>query len=43
MLEKYSPASVTDKVHPFFGLLSEAEWGESQYKHLDHHLCQFGV
>ncbi|MFI5149872.1 MAG: DUF1569 domain-containing protein [Bacteroidia bacterium] len=43
MLEKFSPASVSDKVHPFFGPLTEAEWGEGQYKHLDHHLTQFGV
>jgi hypothetical protein len=43
MLEKFSPAAVTDKVHPFFGLMTDAEWGQSQYKHLDHHLVQFGV
>jgi hypothetical protein len=43
MLEKFNAASVSDKVHPFFGPLTEAEWGESQYKHLDHHLTQFGV
>lgn len=28
-------------VHRFFGRLSGAEWGVSQYKHLDHHLRQF--
>jgi hypothetical protein len=30
-------------VHPFFGRLSGAEWGTLIYKHLDHHLRQFGV
>ncbi|WP_026853292.1 DUF1569 domain-containing protein [Geothrix fermentans] len=30
-------------VHPFFGRLSGEEWGILIYKHLDHHLRQFGV
>ena len=30
-------------VHPFFGRLSGKQWGETQYKHVDHHLRQFGV
>jgi hypothetical protein len=29
-------------VHGFFGPLSGKEWGETQYKHVDHHLQQFG-
>ena len=29
--------------HPFFGDMTEEEWGILQYKHLDHHLKQFGV
>ena len=29
--------------HPFFGKLSDEEWGKGMYKHLDHHLKQFGV
>ncbi len=29
--------------HPFFGPLTPAEWAILQYKHLDHHLRQFGV
>lgn len=29
--------------HPFFGKLSSDEWGKGIYKHLDHHLRQFGV
>ncbi len=29
--------------HPSFGKLSKEEWGKMQYKHLDHHLKQFGV
>lgn len=30
-------------VHPFFGALTGKQWGETQYKHVDHHLRQFGV
>ena len=30
-------------VHAFFGRLSGDEWGVTQYKHLDHHLRQFGA
>ena len=30
-------------VHGFFGKLTGAEWGVTQYKHLDHHLRQFGA
>ena len=29
--------------HPFFGKMNVAEWGLLGYKHLDHHLSQFGV
>ncbi|HUR12171.1 MAG TPA: DUF1569 domain-containing protein [Flavitalea sp.] len=29
--------------HPFFGKLTSEEWDILQYKHLDHHLRQFGV
>ncbi|MFD1063858.1 DUF1569 domain-containing protein [Winogradskyella litorisediminis] len=29
--------------HPSFGKLTKDQWGKMQYKHLDHHLRQFGV
>lgn len=29
--------------HPYFGDLSTQQWGRANYKHLDHHLRQFGV
>lgn len=28
--------------HPMFGKLTPEQWGKMQYKHLDHHLRQFG-
>ena len=29
--------------HPLFGSFTPQQWGQMQYKHLDHHLRQFGV
>ena len=29
--------------HPMFGKFNSEQWGQMQYKHLDHHLKQFGV
>jgi hypothetical protein len=29
--------------HPLFGVLSAREWGALQWKHMEHHLRQFGV
>ena len=29
--------------HPSFGHFTYDQWGQMQYKHLDHHLRQFGV
>ena len=34
---------LTDEPHPFFGKMSVEEWDMLFYKHLDHHLRQFGV
>src|SRR5262249_10258368 len=31
------------RVHAFFGTLTGAEWGVTQYKHVDHHLRQFSA
>jgi hypothetical protein len=36
-------AKCTRHPHPFFGSLTPAEWSRGMYKHLDHHLRQFGV
>ena len=37
-----TPQSVWPE-HPAFGTLSSRAWGVLTYKHLDHHLRQFGV
>ncbi len=36
-------AQCTRHPHPFFGALTPQQWGRGMYKHLDHHLRQFGV
>lgn len=36
-------AQCTKHPHPFFGPLTAQEWATGMYKHLDHHLRQFGV
>lgn len=36
-------AKCTRQPHSFFGDLTPEEWGRTTYKHLDHHLQQFGV
>ena len=40
---KKDPGEIADKPHPFFGKLNAEEWNLLQYKHLDHHLRQFGA
>lgn len=36
------PAGLTKGPHPFFGPLTVEEWQGLQWRHLDHHLRQFG-
>ena len=37
------PAGAAKREHSFFGKLSGNDWGVLMYKHLDHHLRQFGI
>lgn len=37
------PAGCTTQPHSFFGRMTPDEWAILMYKHLDHHLRQFGV
>jgi hypothetical protein len=37
------PAGCTTHPHSFFGPLTPEQWAVLMYKHLDHHLRQFGV
>lgn len=37
------PENVGNYPHPFFGRFTKEQWGKSMWKHLDHHLRQFGL
>ncbi len=37
------PAKCTTHPHPFFGKFTPEQWAVFQWKHLDHHLRQFGA
>jgi hypothetical protein len=46
MIDRFTtagPAGCTTHPHSFFGRLTPDEWGVLMYKHLDHHLRQFGA
>jgi hypothetical protein len=36
------PTGLSKDPHPFFGRMTQAEWEALNWKHLDHHLRQFG-
>jgi hypothetical protein len=38
-----NPKAIVLDTHPFFGKMSPDEWDNLMWKHLDHHLRQFGV
>ncbi|MGB4844475.1 MAG: DUF1569 domain-containing protein [Ferruginibacter sp.] len=37
------PEKVGRFPHPMFGTYTYDQWGKAMYKHLDHHLNQFGI
>lgn len=37
------PGALNGRVHSFFGAMTGDEWGVLMWKHLDHHLRQFGA
>ena len=46
LIDRFStagPKGCTTHPHTFFGSLTPDEWAILMYKHLDHHLRQFGV
>jgi len=46
LIDRFSaggPGGCTKHPHSFFGPLTPDEWARLMYKHLDHHLRQFGV
>jgi hypothetical protein len=48
LIEKFSrfaagEQSITLTVHPFWGKMTSEDWNTLMWKHMDHHLRQFGV
>ena len=43
LVKKFSPETVVLSNHPIWGKMTSEQWGKSTWKHLDHHLKQFGV
>lgn len=46
LIERFAaagPGGCTKHAHSFFGKMKPEEWAILMYKHLDHHLRQFGV
>jgi hypothetical protein len=44
LVQRYgSEGAQADDPHPFFGPLSPGEWDRLMWKHIDHHLRQFGA
>jgi hypothetical protein len=42
-IDSFSAPNLTQKPHPYFGPMTPEEWGKGTWKHIDHHLKQFGV
>lgn len=43
MVNRFSENTVVGEGHPIFGRMTKENWSKATWKHLDHHLRQFGV
>ncbi len=43
LIKEFTPAGIKKEVHPIFGKMTKEQWSKASWKHLDHHLRQFGV
>jgi hypothetical protein len=43
MIRDFKEENIINDTHPFFGKLTREQWSKGTWKHLDHHLQQFGV
>jgi hypothetical protein len=43
MINNFSRENMAGDQHPVFGKLTKDNWSKATWKHLDHHLRQFGV
>jgi len=43
MVNRFTNSAVAGERHPVFGKLTKENWSKATWKHIDHHLRQFGV
>lgn len=43
MVNRFTESNMINEKHPVFGKLTKEQWSKATWKHLDHHLKQFGV
>jgi hypothetical protein len=43
LINRFSESAIQDLPHPVFGKLTKEQWSKATWKHLDHHLKQFGA
>jgi len=43
LIGRFSETALTGEKHPVFGKMTKENWSRATWKHLDHHLKQFGV
>jgi Protein of unknown function (DUF1569) len=42
LINQFSQSAISER-HPIFGKLTKENWSKATWKHIDHHLQQFGV
>jgi Protein of unknown function (DUF1569). len=42
-INRFTENNMVSEKHPVFGKLTKEQWSKATWKHLDHHLKQFGV
>lgn len=43
MVNRFTETNMVNEKHPIFGKLTKEQWSKATWKHIDHHLQQFGV
>jgi hypothetical protein len=43
LVNRFSESAILEVPHPVFGKLTKEQWSKATWKHLDHHLKQFGA
>lgn len=43
LISQFSEQAVKTEIHPVFGRMTKEQWSKSAWKHIDHHLKQFGA